>query len=106
MHERNEAILELSKLCRPIRVTATGPVILGPCFLFSVHFSADAVGVTTNQIHRGPSVADPVLFDLDTLTSSSFQHNFDPPVYFPRGIYVAVGLNLQYMVLHILELKT
>jgi hypothetical protein len=75
------------------RLTADGLICHVPSMLYSVIVSNAADGASLAKIYNGESTSADQIMDLDMLASTTFQYNFNPPIYMSRGIYVVVGTN-------------
>lgn len=75
-------------------VTADEKVSGRPCFLYAAHLAAGTGGAATAIIRDGTETAADAVITLAALTSSFDVRNFDPPIYFKKGIHVDVGNNV------------
>jgi len=76
-------------------VTAADKKISGrPCFLYAAHLAAGSGGAATAIIRDGTETSADAVITLAALTSSIDVRNFDPPLYFKKGLYVDVGSNV------------
>lgn len=83
-----------AKDIRTERVTVDRCVAHGPCFIYHLAVAADTNGAATAVIYNGISEKADIKIDMTTITSYYAQHDFWPPMYFDRGIYVDVGSNV------------
>jgi len=96
-------ILEWSRRSNVKTMTADGIVFQGPGYLFDVHLAAGGAAADA-AVYIGLSTNDKKLGDFDTITNTSFDHRYWPPVYCPVGLYVEVG-TLQSISFHYMELR-
>jgi hypothetical protein len=90
-----------AKANRVDRMTADGLVCHSPSMLYSVIVSNSAGGASLAKVFDGESTSADQKMDIDMLSSTTFQYNFDPPVFMARGIYIVIGTNTSsVMVVH------
>jgi hypothetical protein len=87
------------------RLTTDGEAYQHGAFLYAAHLTASTVGVATAVIRDGHNTDGEIKVDLAALTSSKDNRNFDPPIYFKKGIYVDVGDNVTSVIVHFLPAK-
>ena len=76
---------------RTERVTVNRCVASGPCFVYHLAVASDSSGATTATIYNGISPKAEIKIDMTTIDDYYAQHDYWPPLYFERGIYVDVG---------------
>lgn len=84
------------------RATADKKSCNRPCFLYAAHLTAGTGGAATAVIRDGHDSNGEIKVDLAALTSSKDNRNFDPPVYFKKGLYLDVGDNVTSVIVHFL----
>ena len=94
MNPMNEAILELGKACSLVMMTASGQITPGPSYIFSFDLSPDnAAAVWQLDIYNGENAAGEHKFCME----GQFVPRhlcYSTPLYFRRGIYVALTTNI------------
>lgn len=70
------------------------------CFLHAAHLTAATGGVATAVIRDGHDSGGEIKVDLAALTSSKDNRNFDPPLYFKKGLFIDVGDNVTSVIVH------
>lgn len=87
------------------RITADGQAFPRAAFLYAAHLTASTGGAATAVIRDGHATTADAKIDLAALTSSKDNRNFDPPIYFKKGIYVDVGENVTSVIVNFLPAK-
>ncbi len=75
----------------------------GPCFLSAAHLTASSGGAATAIIRDGHDITGEAKIYLSALTSATDPRFFNPPIYFKKGLYVDVGLNVTSVMVHFLR---
>ena len=88
------ALEELSRDIRTERVTVNRCVAHGPCFVYHLALGSNSSGVSTADIYNGISAKGDIKIDMTTIDDYFAQHDYWPPMYFDRGIYVELGSNV------------
>ncbi len=86
-----EEIEVFAKQIRTERVTVNRCVASGPCYVYHLAVASDSSGATTATIYNGISAKGDLKIDMTTIDDYYAQHDYFPPMYFDRGIYVDVG---------------
>lgn len=94
-----ENLLKICKQAFALRVTSSRVVSKGPAYLFSAHLVADDSGAATSAVLDGHSEDGDPMVDMAAPQSSIDARIFVPPLYFDKGIYVDVGLNVTSVLL-------
>jgi hypothetical protein len=84
------------------RTAADKKVCNGPAYLYAAHLTANATGASTAVIRDGHDANGDIKVDLAALTSSKDNRNFDPPIFFKKGIFIDVGDNVTSVIVHFL----
>jgi hypothetical protein len=87
------------------RTDADKKICNGPAYLYAAHLTATAGGAATAVIRDGQDTSGEIKLDLAALTSSKDNRNFDPPVYFKKGIYIDVGDHVTSVIVHFLRFE-
>lgn len=103
MNEFAKAILDLSKACSTRRVTASGMVSSKPCFIFAISGCPTDPGVAfLAEVHNGETSSAEVLMDMATHYREARVYPYIP-LYFNRGIYLALTTNVKSITIQYLE---
>lgn len=76
------------------RVTADSLICPEPCFLVSVSMVASPAGAATAIIRDGHNTDAEAVIDLAAIASYNDTRHYAYPIFFKRGLYVDVGLNV------------
>ena len=87
------------------RLTASGRVCLGPCYIFSCGLTADSAGVATASIYDGAGSGGDLIINLGCITSDKDFRSFPVPFYLRKGLYVAVGSNVEGVTIQYLSIR-
>jgi len=88
---------EIEQYARDIRterVATSRCVASGPCYIYHLALGSNSSGVTTATIYNGISDKADVKIEMTAIDDYFAQHDYWPPMYFDRGIYVALGSNV------------
>lgn len=88
-----------------IKVTADGQEVKGPCLLKSIQVRSGSGGVGVATLYDGSSASGKDVVCITAATSRCSRNDYDMPVYFPKGIYVDLGTNAEFVRIQILKLK-
>jgi hypothetical protein len=91
-------IEEWSKAIVTERVTADGCICESPAFIFHLAIASDSNGAATATIYNGSSPKAEQKIDMTTIDDYYSQHDYWPPMFFSRGIYVDVGSNVSSVI--------
>lgn len=86
-------------------VTADKRVCNGPCFLYAAQMVGGTGGASTAVIRDGHDTGGDARIDLAAATSSNDPRNFDPPLYFKKGLFVDVGSNVTSVLVQFLPAR-
>ena len=75
------------------RITDSGIVMEGPCLLYSVQGCVSQAGLVATVYDGLDPVSGNIIACVRTTANLSNGHDFDPPLYVNRGLYVTVGDN-------------
>jgi len=89
-----EEVEQWSKDIRTERITSSCCVAAGPCFIYHLALGSNSSGVTTATIYNGVSPKADVKIEMTTIDDYFAQHDYWPPMYFDRGVYVELGNNV------------
>ena len=84
------------------RITADALINPGPGFVFALTISCDVTGPALATLYDGHNVGGEPVITLSTIASLSFNYNWNPPLYFRKGIYIGnisaiIGLTIQWL---------
>lgn len=103
MNEYAKAILDLSKSCSIRRLTASGVVSARPCYVFFISSCPNNGGlVYEGAVHNGETSSAEVLIDIKGLYGQN-KDNPPLPMYFNKGIYLALTANLTSITIQYFE---
>lgn len=103
MNEQTKAVLELSKACSVRRLTASGLVSHKPCFVFYVNICpTDGAALYEGAVHNGETSGAEVLLDIERQYGQD-NPKFLVPMYFNKGIYLALTTNMKSITIQYLE---
>ena len=74
----------------------------GPCFLSAAHLTAGTGGAATAIIRDGHNTDAEAKVYMSALTSANDLRQFNPPLYFKRGLDLDVGSNVTSLLVHFL----
>jgi len=84
-------------------ITVSQLLSINPCFVKHICLTANTGGAATALIYDGEGANAELKLALSCLTSTHFEDDFEIPIYFQRGIYVAVGSNTTLFVIQYKE---
>lgn len=87
------------------RMTADGLVSPDHCFLYSVIATGKDSKKCNVKVYDGHGATDDFFLNVRSDTAISKQLNFDPPMYFRKGLYVDLCGDTESVVLHFLPVK-
>ena len=95
------SVAEWKKVDR-IRITADQLINPGPGFVFAIMIACDATGPALATLYDGHNVAGEQILSLTTIASLSMNYNWNPPLYFRKGIFVGsvsaiLGITIQWL---------
>jgi len=103
MNEYAKAILELSKACSVRRFEASSVVTAKPCYVFFISACpTDGAALYEGALHNGESSSDENLLDIESQYAQDY-YEFYPPLYFNRGLYLALTTNMKSITVQYLE---
>lgn len=70
-----------------------------PCFVTHICLSSTTGGVSTTSVYNGVDANAELKLYLAALQSTHFTDDFSIPVYFDKGLYVALGSNVASFVI-------
>jgi hypothetical protein len=81
------------------RITASQIVSRVPALVFGMALSASSVGPATASVYDGHGTSESICMDLAAITGHTDLREFNPPVWFRKGIYVTIGSNVTSVVI-------
>lgn len=96
---------ELCKKIRTERVIADGVVSNTPSLIYSLTITSDSGGAGTATVYDGSSPKADQKVDISTIDDDTRHHNYFPPMYFRRGIYVDLGSNITSVVVRYQDVR-
>ncbi len=87
-----------SKEVRTERVTGDRCLSQGPSYIFHLALASDSAGIATASIYNGVSSKGDLKIDMTCIDDDYVQHDYWPPMYFDRGIYVVLGNNVKSVI--------
>ena len=81
--------MEESRLIRADRLIAAGAFTNKPCLVYSLCAIAVATAQRVFTVYDGFDTTGKVIMRLVALTYTADVRNFDPPLYFAKGLYVS-----------------
>jgi len=87
--------LALSREIQFLRTTASRKVSTMPSYIFSVIIAADSAEPAKGLLYNGESALDDPKLDLRARSWGSQLYSFNPPLFFPKGIYVYHEENIE-----------
>lgn len=80
--------LELrSKAVLTRRIAAAAQLDRGPCLLMGVSLANDATGEGSVSLYDGEGTTGEQKLDYAVVDGATFGQDYDPPVYFAKGLY-------------------
>ena len=76
-----------------------------PCFLYAAHLTGSAGAVATAIIRDGHDTGGEAVVYLAAVTSGNDIRNFDPPIYFKKGLYIDVVSNATSVLVHFMPAR-
>lgn len=76
-----------------------------PCFLYAAHLTGSAGAVATAIIRDGHDTGGEAVVHLAAVTSDNDTRNYDPPLYFKKGLYIDVVSNATSVLVHFMPEK-
>lgn len=77
-----------------VNLSASTIISHTPAFIFAAWICSDGGGEADSILYDGHHAAELKLIHLDTLDENMFSLPFNPPLYFAKGIYLAIGTNV------------
>ena len=103
MNEYIKPILEVSKACVTVRKTASGLVTHRPAYVFFISSCpTDGAALYEGAVHNGETSGADVLIDIERQYGQDHSQ-LALPVYFNRGIYLALTTNMKSITIQYLE---
>jgi len=103
MNEFALDMLLLSRLCSTVRMTSSGSISAKPCFVFFVGACpTDGAALYEGAVHNGETSNGDILVDIEAQYGQR-QYIGDFPMYFNKGIYVALTTNMKSITIQYLE---
>jgi len=99
-----EQLLQASKKLEFKEMIADGIVCAGPCYLFDIHLAASSGGATANVLYFNTTPTGLNHVHLNTITSTSFNYLWSPPLFCGSGLYLDVGSYLAGALFHFLRM--
>ena len=76
---------------RTERVTVDRCLCQGPAWIYHLAMASDSSGAATAFIYNGVSAKGDLKIDMTSIDDYFAQHDYWPPMYFDRGIFVDIG---------------
>jgi len=76
------------------RVTVDRIVCNGPAYIYGLHITSNSSGEATATIYNGSSAKAVQKIDMSCVDDHHEHADYWPPMYFDRGVYVALGSNV------------
>ena len=96
-------MLQLAEETTVARVTADRELSSRAAYVFSVTISSNGSGESDAVLRDGVDATGEIVLDLYCADEEQGQLNFDPPIFFRKGIFVDYGTNVESVVVQFLR---
>jgi len=88
--------------CQTIETAIDRLVTNKPAFVFGWYLAPTAAGACDVYLYSGNDAGSPLIVSLISTIGVELVEHFDPPIYFPAGIFIDIDTNVAMFRLHYL----